>query len=135
MAEPVITREELNKHNKPDDLWISVCGKVYDVTEYMDHHPGGVERLLQVAPPLDATKEWRRAEGGGHSKRARLKMRTLLKGSLEGGKHEQEEWLDPEFVYDKKTLNKARAKQSDNSVYLYIAALAALLLLAFHFSQ
>lgn len=36
-----ITWEELQKHNKPEDAWICIEGKVYDVTKYAPIHPGG----------------------------------------------------------------------------------------------
>ena len=42
----VITREELAQHNTPEDLWMSVEGMVYDVTEYRKYHPGGDKILL-----------------------------------------------------------------------------------------
>ncbi|KAL0347759.1 UNVERIFIED_CONTAM: Delta(8)-fatty-acid desaturase [Sesamum calycinum] len=52
MAENVkkyITSDELKKHNKPDDLWLSVQGKVYNVTEWAKIHPGGATPLLHLA--------------------------------------------------------------------------------------
>eukprot|EP00618_Florenciella_parvula_P006724 CAMPEP_0119465024 /NCGR_PEP_ID=MMETSP1344-20130328/344_1 /TAXON_ID=236787 /ORGANISM="Florenciella parvula, Strain CCMP2471" /LENGTH=512 /DNA_ID=CAMNT_0007497265 /DNA_START=85 /DNA_END=1623 /DNA_ORIENTATION=- len=36
-----ITMAEAAKHNKRDDLWVIVDGKCYDVTRYVEHHPGG----------------------------------------------------------------------------------------------
>ncbi|MCD7465940.1 Delta 8 Fatty Acid Desaturase [Datura stramonium] len=36
-----ITAEELKKHNKQDDLWISIQGKCYNVTDWVKEHPGG----------------------------------------------------------------------------------------------
>ena len=36
----VITLDELEQHNKEDDLWIAVDGKVYDMTKYHKVHPG-----------------------------------------------------------------------------------------------
>ncbi|CAI9292110.1 unnamed protein product [Lactuca saligna] len=44
-----ITSEELRKHNKPSDLWISIQGKVYNVTEWSKIHPGGDIPLLNLA--------------------------------------------------------------------------------------
>ncbi|XP_054808212.1 delta(8)-fatty-acid desaturase 2 [Prosopis cineraria] len=44
-----ITVEELKRHNKPGDLWISVQGKVYDVTGWAKEHPGGDIPLLNLA--------------------------------------------------------------------------------------
>ncbi|KAG1367716.1 cytochrome B5-like protein [Cocos nucifera] len=35
------TKEEVSLHNKRDDCWIIVKGKVYDVTPYVEEHPGG----------------------------------------------------------------------------------------------
>ncbi|CAO2835549.1 unnamed protein product [Amaranthus hypochondriacus] len=43
-----ITSEELKKHNKAGDLWISIQGKVYDVTNWAKEHPGGDIPLLAL---------------------------------------------------------------------------------------
>jgi cytochrome-b5 reductase len=34
-----ITFEELESHNKKEDAWIGIHGKVYDVTKWLDKHP------------------------------------------------------------------------------------------------
>ncbi|KAG0454831.1 hypothetical protein HPP92_024123 [Vanilla planifolia] len=44
-----ITLEELQRHRNRSDLWISVDGKVYDVTKWIDDHPGGEIPLLNLA--------------------------------------------------------------------------------------
>lgn len=44
-----ITSEELRKHSSPGDLWISIQGKVYDVSEWAKRHPGGEVPLLTLA--------------------------------------------------------------------------------------
>jgi len=35
------TKEEISKHNTRKDCWIIVKDKVYDVTPYVEEHPGG----------------------------------------------------------------------------------------------
>ncbi|GMH12362.1 hypothetical protein Nepgr_014203 [Nepenthes gracilis] len=51
MGEPkkYITEEELRTHKKRGDLWISIQGKVYDVSEWGNEHPGGDLPLLNLA--------------------------------------------------------------------------------------
>ncbi|XP_070556069.1 cytochrome b5 reductase 4-like [Ptychodera flava] len=44
-----VTKQELAKHNKPDDAWISLNGKVYNITPYMEFHPGGMDELMRGA--------------------------------------------------------------------------------------
>lgn len=36
-----VSHAELAKHCKTNDRWIAIRGKVYNVTHYMDFHPGG----------------------------------------------------------------------------------------------
>lgn len=43
------TLDEVAKHNTSKDVWIAVNGKVYDVTSFLDNHPGGPEMILQHA--------------------------------------------------------------------------------------
>jgi cytochrome b involved in lipid metabolism len=44
-----ISQEKLGKHNKRGDLWISIQGKIYDVTDWAKEHPGGEAPLLSLA--------------------------------------------------------------------------------------
>ncbi|XP_078324378.1 cytochrome b5 reductase 4-like isoform X2 [Crassostrea virginica] len=41
--------EELAKHNQKNDAWIALRGKVYNITPYMEYHPGGEEELMRGA--------------------------------------------------------------------------------------
>ena len=36
-----VSWEELQKHDRPEDAWIAVHGKVYDATQWIPLHPGG----------------------------------------------------------------------------------------------
>ncbi|KAM7420043.1 hypothetical protein PAMA_014652 [Pampus argenteus] len=44
-----VTKEELQKHNTRDDCWTCIRGMVYNVTPYMDYHPGGEVELMKAA--------------------------------------------------------------------------------------
>ncbi|KAF3014890.1 hypothetical protein E8E15_004993 [Penicillium rubens] len=43
------TREEIEKHNKDNDCWIVINGKVYDATSVLDWHPGGKAPIMAHA--------------------------------------------------------------------------------------
>ena len=49
------TAADVAKHKTQDDLWLIIDGNVYDVTEYVDEHPGGVASIMKNAGG-DATK-------------------------------------------------------------------------------
>jgi cytochrome b involved in lipid metabolism len=42
-------------HNKRDDAWSAINGKVYNITPYLAFHPGGEKELMRVAG-RDGTK-------------------------------------------------------------------------------
>lgn len=44
-----ISTADLRSHNKATDAWISIQGKVYDVTSWLPNHPGGDLPLLSLA--------------------------------------------------------------------------------------
>ncbi|XP_067945697.1 uncharacterized protein [Watersipora subatra] len=44
----MITTEQLAQHVTRDSLWITVNNKVYDVTKWAKHHPGGEAALMNV---------------------------------------------------------------------------------------
>lgn len=39
---------EVSKHNQRSDCWSIVNGKVYNLTSWIDKHPGGPERILGI---------------------------------------------------------------------------------------
>ena len=76
-----ITLAEVEQHVTHDDLWLVIDGKVYDVSEYMDDHPGGGEILLNAAGK-DGTDDF---EDVGHSADARARLKKLEIGVFAGG--------------------------------------------------
>eukprot|EP00908_Phaeocystis_cordata_P020817 Transcript_32482.p3 GENE.Transcript_32482~~Transcript_32482.p3 ORF type:complete len:87 (+),score=17.32 Transcript_32482:46-306(+) len=45
-----ITRADLAKHSGKDDAWMTIDGKVYDVSKYLEDHPVGLMPPTQPAP-------------------------------------------------------------------------------------
>ena len=40
--------EEIVEHNRPGDFWIAFAGGVFDVSEWIYHHPGGAEVFIDT---------------------------------------------------------------------------------------
>lgn len=45
----VISSTELAKHNKANDAWVLVDGKIFDVTKFLSDHPGGKKVPLALS--------------------------------------------------------------------------------------
>ncbi|VDO19231.1 unnamed protein product [Heligmosomoides polygyrus] len=89
-----LTRKEVAEHNSNKSSWFVIGNKVYDVTKFLDEHPGGCEVLLEVAG-RDATESF---EDVGHSTDAREMRKNYLVGEI----------VDVEkqlYSYDKKKWN------------------------------
>jgi len=76
-----ITMDEVKQHRHVNDCWIVVSGKVYDVTSFVDDHPGGGEIIVDVSGG-DATSDF---DDVGHSDMARAEMEDLQVGVLVAG--------------------------------------------------
>ena len=56
-ALPKYTRDEVSMHYDEGDCWVIIAGKVYDVSPFLDEHPGGIEVIMEYAG-LDATSDF-----------------------------------------------------------------------------
>lgn len=50
-----IPLSEVARHNTPEDCWVVLNGRVYDLTEFLDRHPGG-RKTIQGRAGKDASK-------------------------------------------------------------------------------
>uniref|UniRef100_A0AAA9SBS1 Cytochrome b5 n=1 Tax=Bos taurus TaxID=9913 RepID=A0AAA9SBS1_BOVIN len=72
------TLEEIQKHNNSKSTWLILHYKVYDLTKFLEEHPGGEEVLREQAGG-DATENF---EDVGHSTDARELSKTFIIGEL-----------------------------------------------------
>ena len=80
MSEQIKTysRKEVAEHNSNKDTWLVIHNNVYDVTTFLNEHPGGEEVLIEKAGK-DATENF---EDVGHSSDAREMMKKYKVGEL-----------------------------------------------------
>ncbi|WVQ94678.1 hypothetical protein IAU59_001758 [Kwoniella sp. CBS 9459] len=45
----LIPYSEVNKHNTPEDCWVVIDGRIYDLTEFAQAHPGGAGPIHRAA--------------------------------------------------------------------------------------
>jgi len=53
----IFTMAEVAKHNTEEDVWIVVNDKVYDCTDYLELHPGGVDSII-INAGEDSTEDF-----------------------------------------------------------------------------
>ncbi|KAI5367181.1 putative cytochrome b5-like heme/steroid binding domain, acyl-CoA dehydrogenase [Septoria linicola] len=88
---PALTREEVAKHTSEEDVWVIVDHKVYDVSDFLEAHPGGEVVLRQVAGQ-DATEAFYNL----HRQEVLTQYKALCLGTLDG---EKEEVITPQPGY------------------------------------
>ncbi|XP_057672905.1 cytochrome b5-like [Diorhabda carinulata] len=97
------TLEEISKHDGKQDArtWIIIRDVVYDVTNYLDNHPGGGELITEWAGK-DGTKDF---DDFGHSLDAKKELKKLKIGEVV-----------EEEKKNKKDNNKQLVKQKNEKV-------------------
>jgi cytochrome b5 len=109
---------EVQKHTTRDDLWLIIHGKIYDITKFVDEHPGGEEVLLEHGG-LDATEAF---EDVGHSEDARLMLKDYYKAELKGAVELKKKDCPPSY--------KSSTQNSESDVTGVIRLIVPLVLIA-----
>ncbi|KAI2800247.1 Cytochrome b5 type B (outer mitochondrial membrane) [Blomia tropicalis] len=124
------TLEEIRKHNEKKSNWVLIHDLVYDVSQFLDEHPGGEEVLIEQAGK-DATEAF---EDVGHSGDARELMKKYQIGVLD-----EEDQKKTTKIAEKKLEWSAKGKKSNNNEWpIWMIALIVLipvLMYQFLFSQ
>ncbi|HBC72764.1 hypothetical protein A2379_04625 [Candidatus Amesbacteria bacterium RIFOXYB1_FULL_47_13] len=68
----LLTAEVVVKHNNRNDCWLIISGKVYNLTDYLVQHPGGVSAVTSYC-----------GRGESHSGMTKALLEDLLIGILE----------------------------------------------------
>ncbi|KAG2199385.1 hypothetical protein INT47_001567 [Mucor saturninus] len=89
------TVEEVAQHNTAQDIWIIVNGKVFDLTKFINEHPGGKKVLLKKAGK-DASKEFKTFHNEAIMQRVGLPMQIGVIGTPQ-----EKEEPKPVVVQDK----------------------------------
>lgn len=116
------TLDEIKLHNTSKSTWLIIHDKVYDITGFMEEHPGGEEVLLEQAG-MDATESF---EDVGHSTDAREMLEPYLIGELHMDDRKKESAKD---VF----ITAAGAEGSSWSTWLILAVAAAVVGLMYHY--
>ncbi|KAI8422260.1 hypothetical protein MSG28_001652 [Choristoneura fumiferana] len=74
----VITLAEVSQHDTPRDCWVVIYDRVYDISTFLDEHPGGGDIMLEYAGQ-DASTAFR---SSGHSRMAAKALDRFLVGEL-----------------------------------------------------
>lgn len=73
---------ELVRHNKPDDLWMAIGGTVYDLTSFVNRHPGGLKMLMESSGSV-ADRRFYQIHGGDMNQGTVAHMGQYAIGSLQ----------------------------------------------------
>ncbi len=96
-----IDKVELKKHNMQSDCWTAYNGKVYNITQYLDYHPGGITILMQGAGK-DCTNLFNKYHRWINIDNM---LSTCLVGELTGDIDEDIEEIINESKYDSKVAD------------------------------
>lgn len=79
------TLADVSTHNSASSCWLAINNRVYDVTSYLNIHPGGRNRILNDCGQ-DASVDFNTRGGtGGHSSNAQNLLEGFYIGNVTGG--------------------------------------------------
>jgi len=113
--------KEIEEHNHKNSPWIVIHDGVYDVSKYLEEHPGGEEVLLEQAG-REATEAF---EDVGHSTDARDMMEEYKIGEV---KEEDKEKLKS---MQQNSMSSSKAQSLSSSWTSWVVPVGLVLLVSF----
>lgn len=84
----IFSKREVSLHNSPDDAWVVVNGRVFDVSGFLPSHPGGLDVLADHLG-ADVGNALKSPEFHQHSNTAYEILEQCCIGVLEGSEVRQ----------------------------------------------
>ncbi|XP_057339503.1 cytochrome b5-like [Microplitis mediator] len=101
MSDNLYSLQEVSKHNNNESTWIIIKSSVYDVTDFLNEHPGGAE-LIKECAGKNATSDF---NNSGHSSDARRTMKLYKIGEIS-----EESKVINDDISDKENLSTKKRK-------------------------
>jgi cytochrome b involved in lipid metabolism len=87
------TRSEIQLHNTEASAWIVAGDNIYDVTDYVEHHPGGKCSLMKkIGGGVDCTKDLMFHSKSGQDHWKRYLVGKITKSPSKNGHIVEKEW-------------------------------------------
>uniref|UniRef100_A0A1J3E3J2 Cytochrome B5 isoform C n=1 Tax=Noccaea caerulescens TaxID=107243 RepID=A0A1J3E3J2_NOCCA len=119
MAE-LISFHDVAKHKCKNDCWILIHGKVYDISTFMDEHPGGDNVLLAVTGK-DASTDY---DDVKHSNEAKETMKKYCIGDIDQSTVPvTAKYIPP---WEKESTAETTKEESGNKMIVYLIPLLIL---------
>jgi cytochrome b involved in lipid metabolism len=87
------TRFEIQRHNTEASAWIVAGDNIYDVTDYVEHHPGGKYSLMKkIGGGVDCTKDLMFHSKSGQNHWKKYLVGKITKSPSKNGHTVEREW-------------------------------------------
>ena len=103
--QPIYTTEQVSQHNQKDDMWVIFSGSVFNITEFVESHPGGEDFLIEYAGK-DITQVFQTNDVHQHSASAYLSLKEYKIGVVDSGTEEEDDLFDTDENYNLIDLEK-----------------------------
>ncbi|KAF8060438.1 hypothetical protein N665_1215s0009 [Sinapis alba] len=116
----LISFHDVAKHKCKNDCWILIHGKVYDVSSFIDEHPGGDNVLLAVTGK-DASTDF---DDVNHSNEAKDTMKKYYIGDVDKSTVPvTAKYIPP---WEKESTAETTKEESGNKMLVYLIPLLIL---------